>query len=181
MKVTEHLLTILAEECAEVAQRASKALRFGLEEIQEGQELTNAQRIEQEFADLTAVFAMLQLNPPTREQIDAKREKVIKFIEYSQECGTLDEPLPTEDGEPAPGKVVPMGKKVKPCEPFRYPPGSVKVGRNDPCPCGSGQKLKKCCGDTRGAPICPECAGIHEGSCDEFHGEVKDAPIEPEN
>ncbi|MDD5227090.1 MAG: SEC-C metal-binding domain-containing protein, partial [Candidatus Omnitrophica bacterium] len=21
-----------------------------------------------------------------------------------------------------------------------------KVGRNDPCPCGSGQKYKKCCG-----------------------------------
>ena len=25
----EHLLTIVAEECAEVAQRATKALRFG--------------------------------------------------------------------------------------------------------------------------------------------------------
>ena len=21
-----------------------------------------------------------------------------------------------------------------------------KIGRNDPCPCGSGQKYKKCCG-----------------------------------
>jgi len=21
-----------------------------------------------------------------------------------------------------------------------------RVGRNDPCPCGSGQKFKKCCG-----------------------------------
>jgi uncharacterized protein YecA (UPF0149 family) len=21
-----------------------------------------------------------------------------------------------------------------------------KTGRNDPCPCGSGKKLKKCCG-----------------------------------
>jgi uncharacterized protein YecA (UPF0149 family) len=21
----------------------------------------------------------------------------------------------------------------------------IKVGRNDPCPCGSGQKYKKCC------------------------------------
>lgn len=21
-----------------------------------------------------------------------------------------------------------------------------KVGRNDPCPCGSGRKFKKCCG-----------------------------------
>ncbi|HRD91345.1 MAG TPA: SEC-C metal-binding domain-containing protein, partial [Accumulibacter sp.] len=23
-----------------------------------------------------------------------------------------------------------------------------KVGRNDPCPCGSGRKFKKCCGAT---------------------------------
>jgi len=24
--------------------------------------------------------------------------------------------------------------------------GSAKIGRNDPCPCGSGKKYKKCCG-----------------------------------
>ena len=27
-----------------------------------------------------------------------------------------------------------------------------KVGRNDPCPCGSGQKFKKCCGMDRSKP-----------------------------
>ena len=27
----------------------------------------------------------------------------------------------------------------------------TKVGRNDPCPCGSGKKAKKCCGLTTGA------------------------------
>jgi len=26
------------------------------------------------------------------------------------------------------------------------PPGGGKVGRNDPCPCGSGKKYKRCCG-----------------------------------
>ena len=25
-------------------------------------------------------------------------------------------------------------------------PAAKKVGRNDPCPCGSGKKYKKCCG-----------------------------------
>jgi hypothetical protein len=29
--------------------------------------------------------------------------------------------------------------------PFRNP--TAKVGRNDPCPCGSGKKFKKCCGN----------------------------------
>ena len=24
--------------------------------------------------------------------------------------------------------------------------GSPKIGRNDPCPCDSGRKFKKCCG-----------------------------------
>ncbi|MFC7062443.1 SEC-C metal-binding domain-containing protein [Halobacillus seohaensis] len=25
----------------------------------------------------------------------------------------------------------------------------MKVGRNDPCPCGSGKKYKKCCGNSK--------------------------------
>jgi uncharacterized protein len=28
----------------------------------------------------------------------------------------------------------------------REPVRSLKIGRNDPCPCGSGKKYKKCCG-----------------------------------
>jgi hypothetical protein len=32
---------------------------------------------------------------------------------------------------------------------LRY--GQTKVGRNDPCPCGSGQKFKHCCGS-----YCPD-------------------------
>lgn len=32
----------------------------------------------------------------------------------------------------------------KPTEPIRR--GAPKVGRNDPCPCGSGKKFKQCCG-----------------------------------
>jgi uncharacterized protein len=42
------------------------------------------------------------------------------------------------------GKVVKNGeiRASGPVEPRRV----VKVGRNDPCPCGSGLKFKKCCG-----------------------------------
>ena len=29
---------------------------------------------------------------------------------------------------------------------FPEPVEVIKVGRNDPCPCGSGKKFKKCCG-----------------------------------
>jgi len=31
-------------------------------------------------------------------------------------------------------------------EPVQEPARSDKIGRNDPCPCGSGKKYKKCCG-----------------------------------
>lgn len=31
--------------------------------------------------------------------------------------------------------------------PQRVPTGTTRVGRNDPCPCGSGKKFKKCCLD----------------------------------
>jgi len=36
-------------------------------------------------------------------------------------------------------------KQEKPREREKAPVGAV-IGRNDPCPCGSGKKYKKCCG-----------------------------------
>lgn len=54
------LLEILAEECAEVVQRATRALRFGVAEIQPGQILTNAQRIADEVGDVLEVVRRLQ-------------------------------------------------------------------------------------------------------------------------
>lgn len=89
MTRTDHLLTILAEECAEVAQRASKALRFGLGEIQPGQALTNLERIEEELGDLIAVARMLGLAPSERTLAD-KPAKVERFLDYSERCGKLD-------------------------------------------------------------------------------------------
>lgn len=94
MNETEHLLTIVMEECTEVAQRASKALRFGLSEVQPGQELTNAQRVMVEYADLVAVIHMLQDKGAMLPGLDfhmvmAKKEKVTHFLEYSRKQGTL--------------------------------------------------------------------------------------------
>lgn len=39
----------------------------------------------------------------------------------------------------------PERKFVSPSTGTRLEPGPPKVGRNDPCPCGSGKKHKKCC------------------------------------
>ena len=41
------------------------------------------------------------------------------------------------------GKVLPDRADAK--EHYELATGDNKVGRNDPCPCGSGKKFKKCC------------------------------------
>ncbi len=96
MTRSEHLLTILAEECAEIAQRCSKALRFTVDECQPGLDppLTNGERIVREYADLLAVASMLideGVLPRTRlgPLMIAKRAKVETFLEYSRQRGTL--------------------------------------------------------------------------------------------
>ena len=45
---------------------------------------------------------------------------------------------------PAGGMPAPGGPASMPGA--RPAPGAAAVGRNDPCPCGSGKKYKKCCG-----------------------------------
>ncbi|MBI5725558.1 MAG: SEC-C domain-containing protein [Planctomycetes bacterium] len=54
-----------------------------------------------------------------------------------RELGLDTEPPP----EPVDGPTEPLSNKPAP---ITSPDG--KIGRNDPCPCGSGKKYKKCCG-----------------------------------
>lgn len=53
------LLTITIEECAEVAQRVTKLMRFGAAEVQPGQVFTNVQRMSREMGQLQWMFIML--------------------------------------------------------------------------------------------------------------------------
>jgi len=55
-------------------------------------------------------------------------------------------PIPPLENAVAPGEVE---QKSLPVQPIHVAP---KAGRNDPCPCGSGKKYKKCCAsETEGA------------------------------
>lgn len=95
MNRAEHLLSIVAEEAVEVAQRATKALRFGVDEVQPGQRYTNWERIESEFHDLIAVLEMAHGRPLNiyRELLDAKKAKVEEFLRLSRDLGTLQDSL----------------------------------------------------------------------------------------
>ncbi|MFC1644325.1 SEC-C metal-binding domain-containing protein, partial [Candidatus Omnitrophota bacterium] len=44
------------------------------------------------------------------------------------------------------GPAAPPGAPAGSKEEVTYRRDAPKVGRNDPCPCGSGKKYKKCCG-----------------------------------
>ncbi len=44
------------------------------------------------------------------------------------------------------GEWLYVSGELNPVMPTRH---VAKVGRNDPCPCGSGKKAKKCCGTTQ--------------------------------
>ena len=90
MNRTEHLLTKLMEECAEVTQEASKAAIFGMEEVMPGQPLTNRERVVKELNDLWAVCEMLLLVHTDRDAINAKKAKVEKYMEYARSIGTLE-------------------------------------------------------------------------------------------
>jgi len=91
----DHLLSTLAEECAEVIQRITKAQRWGLYEVQPGQELNNEQRIRYEVNDLYAVIDLLYERQGVvlhrdNEQVIAKKAKVLHFMQYAREIGELD-------------------------------------------------------------------------------------------
>jgi preprotein translocase subunit SecA len=63
---------------------------------------------------------------------------------------------PTRAGQPevasleAAADTAPIGSVPERLEPIRR--SAPKVGRNDPCPCGSGKKYKRCHGQTDGRP-----------------------------
>ena len=56
-----------------------------------------------------------------------------RFTDKKEKDRTIRAGLPTEE-EP---------KLPPPVDPIR---ADKPAGRNDPCPCGSGKKYKKCCG-----------------------------------
>ena len=97
LSLADYLLSHLAQECAEVIVRATKAQHFGLNEVQPEQEHTNAARVTHEWCDLLATMETLQeygILPelPRSEYIQRKNEKRGKaalFREYSRNLERL--------------------------------------------------------------------------------------------
>lgn len=75
----------LTQRCGELTQRISKAVRFGLDEVQEGQDLSNAERIVYEFNDLLATLGVLEDEGYLDNIIDLSA--IEKYLCYSKELG----------------------------------------------------------------------------------------------
>ena len=75
-------------------------------------------------------------------------EVVAKFLEYLQETGRVAEGNQIADEIREVAKL-PAGRHKPAADPkgvpIKRPAGVSPIGRNDPCPCGSGKKYKKCC------------------------------------
>ena len=93
--------------------------------------------------DVVAILSTLKLQPETPlDTFDTPRQSPEKLQFQHAAAATLDEAsaaqqaaaTPTPSLQPAPLPAAPFIRDGR------------KVGRNEPCPCGSGKKFKQCCG-----------------------------------
>lgn len=92
MNMTDHLLVLLAEECAEVQHAIAKALRFGLDHKWPEKEKTNRDQITLEVNDVITIASILR----ARGDIDiapdneAKSAKLARMIRLSADLGRVE-------------------------------------------------------------------------------------------
>jgi preprotein translocase subunit SecA len=87
------------------------------------------------------------------EDREARKRKSEKGVAVHQVASAYTAAGP----QPAPAVAAPAQQADRARPPGQKPPtrqrqvrSTPKVGRNDPCPCGSGKKYKKCCGKNIG-------------------------------
>jgi NTP pyrophosphatase (non-canonical NTP hydrolase) len=83
---TKEILTILQEECAEVIVEVSKCFRFGPDQMMEGLDVTNMQRLQKELGDLQAMIELLidnKVGITTQGLKEAKKAKFQKLKQWS--------------------------------------------------------------------------------------------------
>jgi NTP pyrophosphatase (non-canonical NTP hydrolase) len=83
---TKEILTILQEECAEVIVEVSKCFRFGPDQMMEGINVTNMERLQKEIGDLQAMIELLvdnKVGVTTQGLKEAKKAKFQKLKLWS--------------------------------------------------------------------------------------------------
>lgn len=124
-----------AGEVAELADLSAMPLPPGVDPAQVQQLLSSPQG--EMLADFGAFCQErgVDAEPGQEGMEDLLRELHEEWLETPRESMEGKKPSELVDG----GRLFPQ--KVE-----TYRRDQPKVGRNDPCPCGSGKKFKKCCG-----------------------------------
>jgi preprotein translocase subunit SecA len=118
---TVKLMLIMPKRVYEIQKRqeAIEAARKAAQAAAAAAQQAAARQAAQLAAEKANAPAEEEKPQPTALQMAIKREQVAKPT------------MTSGDGTDTANKTIRKGKKV---------------GRNDPCPCGSGKKYKKCCG-----------------------------------
>jgi hypothetical protein len=103
--------------------------------------------------------------------LHAQEARLNRHIEkvFTKLLNLLTTPPETSAAAPASPLPPPPAPEIRKNEPISQPAVSSKIGRNEPCPCGSNLKYKRCCGNPAGSPATrllenpgrPEVAGLH--------------------
>jgi preprotein translocase subunit SecA len=96
----------------------------------------------------TTLKTLFRLEPISQEQMEERRRQRAAAAarpRFQMESG----PASASSGAPPPSPFAPRpAGPPQPAKPQTVIRQGDKVGRNDPCPCGSGKKYKKCHGAT---------------------------------
>ena len=97
---------------------------------------------------LAVTSKLLRLRVKSPEEVEAEEEakkKAAAKQNASAKSAPASQPAAKESPKPAPQRVVIPQSANHPAVQAALASGQ-KIGRNDPCPCGSGKKFKKCHG-----------------------------------
>ena len=158
----EEILDILIERAMKLWE--SKEERFGAEKIREMERAILLRNVDEKWMDHLETMddlrgsiglqAYAQRNPLTEYKLasfdlfeemilsirDDTVRQVLSFVPKEKEV-RVQVAKPTEEG------FMKMGQAPKKAPPKQAPiRKEIQVGPNEPCPCGSGKKYKKCCG-----------------------------------
>lgn len=109
--------------------------------------LSHLQKTYPEIYALNKVFYDKIMDPKKERRLMENTYKILKRYEkrYPGEFDAATGSSDYDDDDDAYDVDVDMAtSRYSECEP--YVRNQPKIGRNDPCPCGSGKKYKKCCG-----------------------------------
>lgn len=167
LKLVEYLAEVVVKDevvAAELATQIQYMYSFG-EELQKGLELFEEKDIEMEEEVLRVLIdllvdvynntrfwenrgfspiEMIQIEGVNEALAEGEQEAKVEEEVAQSVVESLTKPMPAKAAAFTPTMFAPT------VHPTFLPHDAVvtrkKIGRNDPCPCGSGQKFKRCCG-----------------------------------